>query len=642
MLKISNKQLQMVPVAQSGSKRDQRNLGVESTSRAEHHRQELLGMLSQSGTGIPGMSNTSVATLPTEVDVDPLLQDIMFSNDPNFRQIVMRLYRDIYYNDATGGSAVDLYSNLPFSEFTLGGVEDERTLQPFKETIERLNIKTLCSEISVDFLVTGAFLGSLLYDRERSRFNDIMPHRVEDADIIGLPFYGQDPIIQITFPQELRDLFGKTGSKRIETLKKSLGAKLVATLSKEKVELDPISTIYMPRKTFTHNPLGTSYYRRILPIYLIEKNLFRGTLVESSRRQRGILHLTLGDGDQWEPTPEDMEFMTDLFMNADADPLGAIIATRTGIAAEELRVGGDFWKVTDIWDTTSQFKMKALGISDAFLSGDASYANGDTALTVFVETLRAYRDMFTRKMFYNKIFPLVSLINGFTVNTRGKIIRKQGLMDGDFDDIHNTMQDGSRLLIPSVHWAKQLKPEGDQAYFDMLTSLTEKGVPVPLRALAAAGGFNLDELLRQQDDDFGLQKKIYEYQKQLNELRKKYGPKQPVGEGEETLSAALQDGSLLQFLNSNFGEQSRSSIQRGRGKKSLLDRDFGEDSEIYTHDHSGKKKHVFRQARANAKANDSIMKAMTSLSKHKNTPLTQTTVTPMQPSARERKFGGRM
>jgi hypothetical protein len=55
-----------------------------------------------------------------------------------------------------------------------------------------------------------------------------------------------------------------------------------------------------------------------------------GTLLESIKRQRAIMHITVGDVD-WEPTEDDLDYVTELFTNADADPLGAVIATRAGI-----------------------------------------------------------------------------------------------------------------------------------------------------------------------------------------------------------------------------------------------------------------------------------------------------------------------
>src|SRR5690606_6463047 len=181
-------------------------------------------------------------------------------------------------------------------------------------------------------------------------------------------------------------------------------------------------------------------------IWLMEKNLFRGTLVETARRQRGILHLTLGDGDQWEPTMADMQMAMELFQNADADPLGAVIATRMGITTDEIRQGGDFWKITDLWDQTMAMKLRALGISESFLSGEATYSNADTSLTVFIESLRTYRDTVTSKLFYNKIFPLVSAMNGYTISSSGKLVQKDGLLDKvDVLHNHNVLSDGTRL-----------------------------------------------------------------------------------------------------------------------------------------------------------------------------------------------------
>ena len=1054
------------------------------------------------GTGLQG---TNISNLPIEIDIDPLLKDIVFSEDLEQKKLVNRLYRDIYYNDAICGAAVDMISTLPFSDFTLGGVSDKRALRTFSEAVERLNCRSIFPYLSTDHLVDGSFIGSLLYNKTSKKFFDIMPHRSDDSKISPMPFFGQDPLITVAIPESVRWSL-QNDSTRVRQLRERLGDDVVNLLSQDAIELDPMSSIYIPRRTFTTGE-GVSYFRRILPIYLIEKNLFRGTLVESSRRQRGILHLTLGDGDQWEPTLSDMDYMTELFNNADADPLGAIIATRMGVSADEIRQGGDFWKVNDIWDSTAQFKMRALGLSDSFLSGDANYAcvsedmliptsngllridqmvdsqhlpidtsesekdkevpldtivqsryanertsswkysgytdtlkvkteqgnevrctgnhpflamdetgntgwvkaddlepgdpvcmptkgmvrekplpldltpqenlslfkgvrknltqpevmtprlayilgalvsegyivedkkvvftNGDdkflermsrflskefglkssftlrhskgdsysiqgkqgkanqdcyylsigsktliqwlyelgfvyrregnelpscnqevpwsvmqadgesqlaflaaymegdahvneriawssaserlleqvqsmlfahgvmayrresfvelgykdsqiffdmierfvctknlittgnrgvkprpkygfpssfltdflaarkighkgkgtaylndygeeitltecrkymhslggsvfmydkyddggydgflerlqlisesmynkvmnlvhlrymvvpvesvesngkehvydismtlgvepafvangvvvhntadSSMTVFIENLRAYRDMITRQFFYNKLFPMISLVNGYTVNSKGKLIRKDGLMSSDnVQENLDKLADGSRMLIPSVHWAKQLKPEGDSQYMDMLQSLTEKGVPVPLRALAAAGGFNIDTLLSHKEDDLEMLKKIQQYSKDVKEVKDKYGPKQEEEGGGMGGFASSGNASMMEQM---YGEDAPL-----RSRMSLADRDFGEQSEIMDKTKTGKPKYIHNQKRANEKSNREIAKALSRVTENKSTPLTNTTKTPKKPGNKKSKW----
>jgi len=574
-----------------------------------------------------GMRNTQISQMPIEVDIDPLLKDIVFSEDLEQKKLVTRLYRDIYYNDAVGGSAVDLVSTLAFSDLTLGGITDPIAERHFMETIERLNCRTLFPSASVDHLVDGEFIGSMLYNKTSKKLFDLMPHRSDNCKIDALPFFEQDPIITATLDQSVAALFSGD-SKRIASLKARLGPEIIDLLSKEAIELDPMSTIHVPRKTFTTGG-GVSWFRRILPLYLIEKNLFRGTLVESARRQRGILHITLGDGDAWEPTRSDMEFITELFMNADSDPLGAIIATRLGVSTEEIRQGGDFWKVTDIWDSTATFKMRSLGLSESLLSGEANLATADANMTVFIDWLRTYRDMWTQKFFYNKVFPLVSLSHGYTINTRGKLIRKDGLMTGDVQANLDRMNDGSRLLIPTVHWAKQLKPEGDSAYMDMLNTLTDKGVPVPLRALAAAGGFNLDSLLADSKDNINLMERVMTYAKEIADVKKKYGPQEAADDG-SALASTAQDTEFAARQLYNMLNGGRSAVlNQGMGKHvGLASRDFGESSEITTQTRTGKKKMVHNQRAANNRANDSIRRAVSNITANKKTPLTHSTYTP--------------
>jgi hypothetical protein len=587
------------------------SLGTTSKGREDHRPQQPMESTSSTiSMKVAGSPNTTVSGNAITIDVDPMLTGMT----PQTEHVLHSVYRDIYYNDPVGGSAVDLMSMITFGEFTLGGLAtssdglQRQVSQVFNEAAERLSTRTLMPEVAIDYLVTGAHCGSLIYNKERRVFTDIFPHSVDDIEVTPIPFYSQEPLINVKFPDAVKAIFAKGDSPRIKRLIEHVGPKLVEQIKSGSLELDPLSTIFIPRRTFTKADKGTSYFRRLLPIYLIEKNLFRGTLIESARRQRGILHLSLGDGDSWIPTVQDMEFMTELFMNADSDPIGAIIATRVGVQVDELRQGGDFWKSTDFADSVLNHKLRALGISEGFLSGDANFNTADQSLTVFLEMIRSFRDMITRKFFYDKLFPLISLINGFTLSKSGKIVVQEDLINTvNSEEALYQLNDGSKLFIPTVHWTKQLKPEGDSSYMDMLTSMSEKGVPVPLRVMAAAGGLDLDQLVRQQDEDLAIRKKIAEYADKIAAL----APKAAEGDEASESSGMLTNQEHILRLASRdpSGSTKSSVIAAGGRRKALLNRDFGEASLMVSTSKTGKPKHVFNQARANERVNRLIAKA---------------------------------
>lgn len=380
MFKVSRSSYSAIPARHTTTTEkpssNRHNLG--STSRGLLEASEVKDkMMSTSAPSlrVTTAPNTTVSGNAITIDMEPMLTGLV----PSVEKVLHKVYRDMYYNEAVAGCAVDLISTLPFSEFSLGGLASQkgdmrRVHRAYEETLERLNLRTLLPEMSVDYLVLGRHCSSLLYNKEKKSFTDVLPHDVDNLDITPLPFYSQDPIINVKFHDDVKAVLSRTDSPRIARIREHLGKAVIDKITSGSMELDPLSTIFIPRRTFSKNDTGTSYLRRLLPIYLIEKNLYRGTLVESARRQRGILHVSLGDGDQWIPTVQDLEFITELFMGADSDPLGAIIATRTGIQVEEHRQGGDFWKVSDYEDTVLAHKLRALGISEAFLSGDATYA----------------------------------------------------------------------------------------------------------------------------------------------------------------------------------------------------------------------------------------------------------------------------
>lgn len=595
------------------TKKPQRNTAPIASRKSGKTQQVPAGFKSESGipTGAP---NTSVGFNQVVVDTSPMLNGIAPRNDAG----VLAIYKDIYYNDPVAGAAADLMSSLPFSEFTLGGFSDRKISNIYHDNIERLNSRTLLPELSIDYLVSGSHVSTLLYDQENRNFKDIMCYDAEQCSFQEVPLYSQDPLITVNFADTAKFLSSST-SPRINKIKEMMGQSVVDTILKGQVELEPLTTLYIPRRTFSSNQLGTSYYKRILPLYLIEKNLYRGTLMESARRQRGIMHITAGEPDVWDPTEQDLELINELFLNADSDPLGAIITTKLGISIEEVRQGGDFWKVTEFQDSVQNAKYHALGISDGLLSGEASYATADSSLSVFIDMLRTYREMITRKVFYNKLFPLISVLNGFVVNSKGKVVQKDLLssFDGNTLELTRKYSDGSQLLIPTVNWSKQLKPEGDSAYFEMLNTLSEKGVPVPLRVLAAAGGQNVEELLRQADDDLDLRKRVAEYAKRVADLAPKPAEGADGYDSESSDSEARRQHARAVLASVDPTGTVRSAVLAGSMKKAppLLNRNYGEASEVVGRSRTGKRKYIPNQIAENRKINTMIARSAANLGK---------------------------
>ncbi len=572
--------------------------------------------------------NNSGTKMSTETSIGIDLQPLLGGLAPNEEQGLYRIYRDMYYVDPIAGSAADLMSTLPFGDFSLGGIDPDKKFakvsQTFSETLEKLNVKNLMPELAIDFLVMGNFTGSILMNEAKTKFTGIMAHDSENCTFQPLPFYNQDPIITVRFPPNLIETL-KGDGKRVNRLRKLLGNEVFNTIASGTLELDPTSTIHIPRKTFSTSQ-GVSWFHRLVPIYLFEKNLYRGTLVESARRQRGILHVTLDGGEDWQPTPADYEYVSELFTNADADPLGAIITTRSGIMTEELRQGGDFWKITDVWDTTTQFKLKALGLSEGMLNGEASLDTTSGAMLVFIQALMAFRDNITKKFFYDTLFPLISLVNGYTLDAKGKLRIDAGFYETNKNDVESVLDklnDTTKLLIPNVQWSKHLKPEGDSAYIEMLDSLTQKGVPISIRALAAAGGFNIDDLLSQQDDDIAMRRSVGEYMAKLKAVQAQFAPADTGGSDDsgddQTESDAEESESrvaaqILKVLDPALDNKMRSSVRKA-GKPSILKRFESTGNEVTGTSKTGKKKMILDQRAANAKANDNIVKVVKDMKK---------------------------
>lgn len=396
-------------------------------------------------------------------------------------------YRDIYLFDNVAGSMVDLLSTFPFSDWKLSGLDDH-DLEFYNTALERLDIKQMLPTISLAHLVDGFFCGSLVFDPSTKQFIDTMIHDALSVAAIPSPFWNIDPTLNVRVGQATQQFMHDT-SEYARRYLDTMPAQFIDMLRSGAFTLDPVTTLFVPRRSTTDRAY-TSFLHRILPMYLYEKTLYRGTLTEAQRRQRAMTHVTAGD-DNWTPTGEELFALVREFQSAEADPLGGWVATRNAVQTVDVRPGGEMWRWDDVSEALTPMKLRAMGTSEAFLAGDASYAAGESAYSSFLEGCDAYRNKVTYRVFESKIFPLVAVVN----NLYKEGARHRAKPGHIIDFLFNAANRQS-LKMPLLQWKKDLSVNGEENTMEMLEQASSKGVPIPMKMWMAAAGIDSDSLER--------------------------------------------------------------------------------------------------------------------------------------------------
>ncbi len=443
------------------------------------------------------------------LEIGSIVEDWM----PRDQAGLSQLWRLIYLRDAIVGPAVDLYSSLPYSECRLTGIEDPAILRKYQDTMERLDIITMMPDLIREFLTIGRFCASLVFDSKMGIFTDWTVHDPDFLRIEPIPIRGFDAKIDLVASPALKNFLHSMDDRDIAA-RDQLPDHYFEQFEKHGTyKLDPLNTLFVPRRSSPYDYVGTSFLTRIVSFWALEKSLIESTVTNARRRTRAITHIKAGIDNVWEPTEEELEAISGLFIQADEDPVGAVVTTRTGVEAGEVKAGADFWKLSDEWAFLSDAKMRALGISDAFLSGDATYNNMETALSVFMESLRTLRSYMDRRVFYEKIFSTLARVHGFVKkDAKGRGPTRIGPQL----DYKKAMKIPSEdLLMPKIVWDKKLQPEGDMNFLEMLRTADEAGVPVTMKQWATGAGLNLEELMEELQEDSAYRQKISEWRKQF-------------------------------------------------------------------------------------------------------------------------------
>lgn len=510
-----------------------------------------------------GTDNFGASEIVSRAFYGDLLMDFMPSDESAARngqgsRLFYEIYRDMYYYDPVAGASVDMYSALPFGDFSLAGISDPKGLRPFEASLENTKMRSMMPHYAVNYLVNGMYVCEMKPKENDNEFvyDSIIPHDPRYVTIEPKLEFGKDPKVTVDIGRAIAE------------------ANIGMDYKGDKIRTIPAEhLIYMARSGLFGDHRGTSIYKRILPIWLFEKSIIRGTLDQVTKRLRAIPVITVGD-EEWIPSPEQMGQITAVLNDAMMDPVGASIVMRNGVNFSEIMRPDDFWKWGDVTDMVTQMKLRGLGMSEAFISGDATLATVEASMSVFIERLREMRDSATRELFYDRMFPTIAARNNITKarfglhSEMGKKIGRRSREDAlyrELADADAPTFDPKKHLLPEVVWHKKLRPEGDEAYVNLLGVLEEKGVPISVQMWAAAGGIDLDKTIQAMDEDIEYRRKMADWA----EKKKQFAPKQ---EGEEEF-AGYSGVKPMHFATRNYEriqqiEEAAANVIKGRARLS--------------------------------------------------------------------------
>lgn len=456
------------------------------------------------------------------LDKDGLLDDITPKSD----EAIARLFDRIYQSDAVSGSAIDMLRTFAWSDWTLSGIKDPEVMKLFTDALEMFNPVVTMPEIHGEALKQGRSISSLVFSEDRGTWVDIIPHTAQSCLLTPVPIRGFDPLVDVITTPEMR-AFVESRDERMREPQKRIPDRLLKAFKSGKTQLDPLTTLFVPRRVSMTDWKGTSLYWRILPYFAIEKALLQSTITNARRRTRSILHAQVGIDNVWEPTDDELMQVTTLFLQTEEDPAGAVLATRNGINVSEVRSGSDHWKISEEQDQLRAAKLNALGMSESILSGEANFNTMDATLTMFVEGQKVSRTHFTNVVIYRMLFAQIARAHGLIKSDTSHADASYGVRTGG-RTVHGSPMSTSEALaipfkdlqMPMIHWTKNLSPQSDQAYMDVLEKAEGKKVPITISMWASAAGIDLQQVIETLPDD-----------KKMRDRLAKFAPKPPEGEG---------------------------------------------------------------------------------------------------------------
>lgn len=409
---------------------------------------------------------------------------------PVHRILANRYWRLFYKLDPVIGNCIDLYSELPWSNFELTGEGIEGEVRSvYEEMCRETQLLAMLPHFIREYNVVGEAIPHTYFDNDRGMFTHISMHNPDQLQIIDAPFIKMDPIMQFIPDDRLTTLMQST-DPQLKHIRDSMPIELLMSLTKrENITLSPINCTFIPRKLHPYDTRGTSLLSRMWRTLMLEDAIFNASLQTARRAAAPLKVAKLGNAATgFIPPPEQEQRLTQLLAQAEQDPQ-AWLVYHYGLQFEIVGNNDRAMFINREWDTIERMKLVAMGLSKAFLHGEVTYASATAGLQVFLQRLKSLRMMVEQKWLYPKFFKPVAEINGFVKPKPSEVAHRYRIKRSK-NELANS-QDA--YILPRVIWDKSLDSQANGELVNAMVALEGIGVKFSKTSMMAAIGHNFED-----------------------------------------------------------------------------------------------------------------------------------------------------
>jgi intein/homing endonuclease len=132
-------------------------------------------------------------------------------------------------------------------------------------------------------------------------------------------------------------------------------------------------TVFVPRRASTNDNMGTTLLTRTFAIAALEWAMMDAEATGLRRRASPLTVITAGIENIWEASPDELQAIMELVLAAEEDVVHPTIALRNGIEIHTESGWSELTKWMEQWDVLKNAKLQAIGMNEAFASGEASW-----------------------------------------------------------------------------------------------------------------------------------------------------------------------------------------------------------------------------------------------------------------------------